>query len=582
MTAKTTIKFSAFSFQTGFFLISSIVWTFLLAAMGFFLNLTIAAWQFPVGVLISLIVNYLVNIRNNEELPGMNKYLLLGVPLLLLGGFIILSACFYDRSFDGQAYHMEAIIQLGAGWNPFHELLPDSVNQAIWVNHYGKGMETVQAAIFCSFHNIEAGKATNIMLWAGSLFVTLSLICKLEHLSLRKALLISTLLACNPIVFNQLISYYVDGALASVLLYLLVTGILIIKKPEPRYFLLLAAVVILLINIKFTAFLYLGLYIGGMLVYLVFYKRKSAYTRLFYTVLIAGLIAVLAGFNPYITNTMRFGHPFYPLMGEHKVDIIHAINLPVGFEDKGGTERFFITAFGRTDNIYPQSKFEPEFKIPFTFNKIDISNAGVVDTRIGGFGPWYSGILILSLVLLFILYFRAGSTLFFKRIVLLSLLIILSIILMPESWWARYIPQFWFLPVCWLLAAEVLLADRYRRLKQLIYIAMIGNLVFCSGGLLFNMIVTSKINYQLAQLKSSSQIILVDWGASASNRTRFSTNHIPFKVTNLKGAIAGKNYMAGSQTWFIMPKDIDPKIKKPFILRIMETYLPYMWQYYGR
>jgi hypothetical protein len=377
----------------------------------------------------------------------------------------------------------------------------------------------------------------------------------------------------------------VDGALASLLLCLLVSGMFILKKPETKYFLLLSVTIILLVNVKFTALLFLGLFIGGFLIWLMCNKQAAVCKKIWWTSVAAGIIAILAGFNPYITNTVHFDHPLYPLMGKNKVDIIYALNLPAGFENKSGLERFFISMFARTDNIYPKSPYKIEIKLPFTFNKTDLINAPMVDARLGGFGPMYSGILLLSIGLLFLLYRNVREQLFFRNLMWLSLVIIISIILMPESWWARYIPQFWFLPVIWLLAAEVLLIHRYRVLKHILYIVLVINLLFCVTGFLFNLLLTTKINYQLALLKSSSQTVRVDWGTSASNRIRFSQNHIPYKVENLQepgGVGADKEYMAGSQTWFILPADADRHIKEPWVLKAAGGWPPFVWRFFGR
>ncbi|MBK8142070.1 MAG: hypothetical protein IPK57_14595, partial [Chitinophagaceae bacterium] len=127
---------------------------------------------------------------------------------------ILIAGFFYDTSADGLVYHQETIYQLKTGWNPVNKILPDSVNQAIWINHYAKGAEIPQASIYSMTNRIETGKATNIILLAGSFFLTASALSVFGRLTMRKVLLLSGLLVLNPVTINQLFTYYVDGQLA--------------------------------------------------------------------------------------------------------------------------------------------------------------------------------------------------------------------------------------------------------------------------------------------------------------------------------------------------------------------------------
>jgi biotin transporter BioY len=68
--------------------------------------------------------------------------------------------------------------------------------------------------------------------------------------------------------------------------------------------------------------------------------------------------------------------------------------------------------------------------------------AVVFDQRAGGFGPLMGPIAGFGLILIIILSFhwrnrtiQAGS--------LLALALLISFFIHPESWWARYVPQFW-------------------------------------------------------------------------------------------------------------------------------------------
>ena len=584
MTIRKINNLSFLVFLAGFFLLALLATTLLFSSVGFFAGLPIGSWQFPAALLLTSMIVYRIYARSDHKHVGSDLYVVLGLPIAITVFSLLFSAYFYDRSYDGQAYHMEAIIQLKQGWNPYWQTLPNSVNQVLWVNHYAKGMETVQAAIYGTFNNIEAGKATNVILWVGSFFLALAYLCRRSWVSLTKAVVISALLASNPIVMNQMISTYVDGPMASMLLSLIITGLFLMEKAKTRYLLLLAFLVILLVNVKFTALLYLGLFVGGFFVWALLIKKVKTAKKIWWTSVIAGVIAILVGFNPYIVNTVQHGNPLYPLVGKDKVDIIHELNLPAGFEGKSGVERFFISFFATTDNIYPKSGNHAELKIPFTFNIIDAKNAGVVDARLGGFGPMFSGIFLLSLIPLIAILIKVKRQLFSVITIWLTILIVISVVMMPESWWARYVPQLWFLPLIWLFASEALLPGKLKIVKGFMYAGLVVNLIFCFGGFLLNIILTNKIDYQLSQLKSSKQLIMVDWGDSAGNRIRFEDHGIPYKEVNLHKVKVGegKEYMAGSQTWFIVPDHIDHNLHEPWLVKATGKRIPYMWEYYGR
>lgn len=77
---------------------------------------------------------------------------------------IFIGANVYDASYDGQWYHSSIIKLMNDGWNPFyHPILqqdevPYYTNTHIWVSHYAKGMETIEAGIVALTGNLESGK----------------------------------------------------------------------------------------------------------------------------------------------------------------------------------------------------------------------------------------------------------------------------------------------------------------------------------------------------------------------------------------------------------------------------------------
>lgn len=558
-------------FSWGFFLISLLAITLLVSSFTFFLDKTIGRWQFPMAFISALGLNFLFfNLRKKmNTLVGAILYV--GVPMLLVAFSLLIANYFYDVSYDGQAYHQEAIIQLKEGWNPYRQQLPDDVNQAIWVNHYAKGMETIQACIYSTFDDIELGKSINIMLWIASICIVLGLLQAFQSVGSKTALLLSFLLASSTVVFNQLITFYVDGALSSCLLVLISLGVFIFLEEKLRsyHLLLIVFLVALMFNIKFTGIFYAGYFLAGLCVLLAFFKRWTELRSLMVISVAGAFVGLLIGYNPYITNMIGFDHPLYPLMGPDPADIME-INTPGWFMDKSEIECFFISLFAHTENRYPWFQDPIPLKIPFSIDKTDIVNASRVDTRLAGFGPFFSGILLVSLVFGGMLVAtRQMGRLAVCGVLFLLALIILSLIIVPESWWARYVPQFWFVPFIFLIAAEALFTRRYRPLRWFLYGACALNFSFNLLGIVINVTLTEQIKHQLKVFKAAEQPIIVEWRDSESNRIRFLDRGIPYvENDNLesKGILEKMLYISMGQMHSFLTLDLprDTEYKSRF------------------
>ena len=115
----------------------------------------------------------------------------------------------------------------------------------------------------------------------------------------------------------------------------------------------------------------------------------------------------------------------------------------------------------------------------------EFAAAGAIDARIGGFGPWFSGILLLSLGLIIAALrklWRKNRFLFclFSGNLLLIFTLLLSL---SESWWPRYSPFFYLIPLLGyaLSCLRVKRADtgkHGRRFHKFLSIALVCNTLF--------------------------------------------------------------------------------------------------------
>jgi len=555
-----------FFFLLSFFLINTVSFTSLLAAIAFISGSSVQQWFFPVSVILATIINfYAAGLAGNKEKRSIFlKSLLAGIFIIISA--ILIAGYFYDTSADGLVYHQETIYQLKTGWNPVNKILPDSVNQAIWINHYAKGAEIPQASIYSMTNRIETGKATNIILLAGSFFLTASALSVFGRLTMRKVLLLSGFLVLNPVTINQLFTYYVDGQLACLLVCLLAIFILIYKSCNRYYLLLLISLIIITVNIKFTALVFTAFFAMAFLSLLLVLKKIKLFRKVFYSCLAGALLGVvLVGYNPYIINTVNYNHPFYPLMGESSIDIIQE-SYPIGFSEKGRFEKFFISFFSHTDNegSWAWEERRPTLKLPFTFNKVDISNARTEDTRVAGFGPFFSGIFLMAFLFFLIASIRYQSKSIVSKVLYIVAVLLVSVLVVPEAWWARYVPQLWIIPLLLIVAIEMNNSIMPVFLKRLFYLFVFFNISFSLLSVPYRILMTLQLEYQLRQLEASGTNVNVEWGNAKTNRVRFMEHNIPFREQKIDKAVAIE--IIGSDSKFEKPGSIPP-VSMPLLLK---------------
>ncbi|MCM3560192.1 hypothetical protein M4D57_16620 [Brevibacillus borstelensis] len=157
---------------------------------------------------------------------------------LVLGISLYVSAHTYDLSWDGQTYHQEAIILLKDGWNPVYEQLeaPTDAELAklqgrelltvfeLWINHYSKGSWLLDSLLYKVTDQIEVSKIFNFILLFASFFLSAAAMLTAFPAKPKRAVILSLLLACNPVVVTQLITFYIDGQLASLILCICALG----------------------------------------------------------------------------------------------------------------------------------------------------------------------------------------------------------------------------------------------------------------------------------------------------------------------------------------------------------------------
>lgn len=564
-------KKSSLFFSVGFGLICLVGIMDLLTAILFLVRITITPWHFLVAVTVALIcVFYYISTLKLRDNWGHFLKTSGGI-LVILGVSILIAANFYDISFDGQYYHQEAVYHMGhEHWNPFYATvtLPDNAMGAIWVNHYPKQSETTAALVYASTLHIESGKSLNIILLAASFCLTFSFLRRHTRFGGGKVWLLSFLFAFNPVAVHQLFTYMVDGQLASLLLCLLMVCLFIYHDAGKDKLLLFFFIIVICLNVKLTAIAFTGIFVIFLLLLLFLNKQMARFWQVFLIGALATFVSIIiVGFNPFVTNTVTHQNPFYPLLGKHPIDIM-TFTSPAGFPEKNRFEKMFITIFSHTDNIDIQVKDRvPQLKIPFTFNKLDIKSLAYPDNRIGGFGPLFSGIFLLAVFfVVWLLVFRR-QMLIKSYLAGFVLMLVFSVLILEEAWWARYVPQFWFIPVLVLILVEAVDNKWIAGLKNLTYCVLLLNLCLCFGVMLeTNLLKTAEINYQLAQFKATGQPVKVIFNRFDSNRVRFNEHDVPYVKSKVADNDSSAIDMIYSRARVKVDKPL-PVLPQPWLIR---------------
>lgn len=448
----------------------------------FLVNISITKWHLPIefGITI-LIFGGIYFLRAKKKNESIKNVLIQIIASICIGALVFTIAVFcvgkiYDVTADGNTYHKLGVGSMKNGWNPLYESSKDFTQEDgnaltvsenninyLWADHYAMGTETIGANIYAFTNNIESGKAfTLVMMFIGFEIVLEYLLIQrdwiLRKFGIIKALAISILLVVNPITVVQMGTYYVDATLSISLFLIIIELIAINTKKDDLFenYLVLAMAIGMCSNAKFTGLGYAGVFCAAFYIYGVIKNRKDkkyiVRNTIFYIITVIITICVLGG-TSYLKNIIKNGHPFYPLYGEGHVDNMVNQEIPKSLAEKPNIVQFFISIFSKGENVSPAYSDvlnEPDLKVPFTIEEGEIENYSIPDIRVGGFGPLYSGIFIITIgimVAICIDYIRNKK---YNSLILYGIVVGVSAVLLialDGSYWARYIPYVYLISI---------------------------------------------------------------------------------------------------------------------------------------
>lgn len=511
-------------------------------------NISINKSNLFLGCGIACFILYFLLIQYYDKRFLLQIFILTGLIIIILTVIVGKSI---DISYDGMAYHKLAVGNLANGWNPNYQTLNEylknsnvqqnitaSQDMAIWLEHYTKGNWYFAACIYAITANIETGKVIHILLILSAFGMSYSYF--LEKTKKRKrSFIISFMISFNPISIAQLPTYYIDGDL-SVVLFMILIGLVSLHdekfyiEKSVRY-LVLGSLIVICSNIKFTGLAYAGMFCLAHYLYWMFKKAKKKSdlinylkrTTVFYFVSVFLAIGIV-GSASYVKNFYEHKNPLYPLMGPEKVDIVTP-HQPDSFLEMNHYEQFITMLLSKTENTTKEKVIK---KIPFEITNLSEIFVRSFDTRRGGFGVFFSGLFIVSLIIILVyLFYCRKRSVYHSYLIIYCCLTFLLIGIVEASWWARYSPYIYGIVIIGNLCLSIYNNKRCKILWLLFSLIIILNNLTFLGTSAKSIVATRNLNNTLTEFQSCS-IVEVDSQVLPGFIYNLKDRNINYRITN--------------------------------------------------
>jgi hypothetical protein len=446
----------------------------------------------------------------------------------------LIAAGFPDESWDGLAYHQEAILRLSSGWNPlFEHAAAHGWAHATYLDHYPNALWIAAAGVFLNTGYVETGKLFNLTLMLAAAFMVTAALLRLTRLPVAHATALALLVAMNPVIICQSETFYVDGALAS-LLTVLVAGLTVFVATRQWQSLGVALVAACLVmNVKFTGLVYAIVLMGLAVPIASWWSGYNTAWRMAAAASAAVLIGVLLmGYIPYVRNVREQGDPFYPLSPRLGLDHLE-YQRPVNLTNRNRVARFLISNFSRTEALRPPNG--TRLKWPLWVTNAERSSAYAADLESGGFGPLYGGLLLLAAVAAVGLVADPATRSGAGWAVLIGSCVLATVFVHSETWWARFVPQAWLLPM--LLSVRGLCSLRHSRhwwLGCALAVVATANLLIVGAGVARREWVSARdVRTALREMSLAEQPVTVYFGSFTSLRERLLEAGVQFTAVEV-------------------------------------------------
>lgn len=277
---------------------------------------------------------------------------------------------------------------------------------------------------------------------------------------------------------------------------------------------------ICLINSKFTGLVFFCFFAAFAFIYFLLEKKDYLYKFIGIHIFTLILGVCFFGFNPYVTNTIERGNPLYPIIGSAKYpscfaqgfDANEVYETPKNMQGKDLSTRFFYAHFGRPGNAPYNNENNAELIWPFTSNISDWKAYTFHETRVSGFGPFFSGILLISLILF--IWVAVTNKKSLKLLSLLILGIVCTLMISKHFWWPRFAPQIWLIPIIPIIFSLWYNNSKVRSIYTwiLIFTLLVNGLIVMTVHLNWEIKSSINLKKQLTEIKNKNNTIIVNSG----------------------------------------------------------------------
>jgi hypothetical protein len=487
-----------------------------------------------------------------EGLRGHMRLWPVGISVSLIIIAVIIASVFYDLSWDGQWYQQVGIYRMAEGWSPLKNPMQAFAGDIqLWIRHYAKGLWYMSTALMALTGHIESGKFVT-WLALDAAFLAVLAACLDAEIRRGRAIAISALVALNPVATTQMFAFMVDGLMICYLACYTAVLFSSLRRPNRLVLFVGLAAAVCSINSKLTGLVFLCFITAGAGFYCLC-KRRDLFWR--FAGLNLGAIVlgtVVFGYNPYVTNIIHRGHPFYPYMGtktypslaQQGNEGIEKYETPKNMLGCNRFVRHGLALFGQP-GVQPYNdglNALPMWPFLVPLKKLIVYRTH--EPRVAGFGPFFSGALSLSLMLTAWLSFKSRM----RGLLLLGYVTLIpSLLVSIHTWWARYGPQMWWIPILPVIAIFFSSQSRIQTKAAwaLVTILMVNALVVAVIHLDWKIMATRTLNRQLTELRDSGKEIEVElkWFGEAVGR-RFKTWGIPYHRVGRRQVQDGQELMS--------------------------------------
>lgn len=441
--------------------------------------------------------------------------------VVALSASYLLSISMYDFSNDGMQYHQVAYWDLGQDWNPIVQ--PDHDN--FKVRKHNKGVYILAASWYLASGSFAAGKAPNTVVWFSSFFLLYSLLRRHTKMGTPWCLILSIVACLNPVWTTEASLFFVDGFLYCALLILITALTRLALEGTMSSLLFVFLSICLAVSIKLTGLVFVCVLLLSFGLIHWFVLKAGIKTSILLGVFLFFSVAVL-NYNPFVTNFIKRGNVFgsdiektterwqsYSLADRLRFFVVSACMAPSDIPKGTGRYRY------SPENV----KTILELSNPIAHRFRNIGESLGLISRLGGYTQLFGLALFLSLAAFLLMLWKQ------RKLALIMLCYIVpifaSVLIIQVSFWFRYVPQVWLLP---LIAAAFCMArgGRGLRLIGVALVVLMGYLggAFAFATLTYNWQEAVVLRQQIKQIREMPEPIRIYFPKTRSVKKHFLTS----------------------------------------------------------